>query len=295
MLTTFIQNGAEKRFIKMLQERRNLGKNLGSVLLCAFSTENFRTTPESVLPLLDNILGSLGGELYFCDDGDLLVYWRGGNHLTQESIMSVLHRLLTKELSSINNEKIFKFYDLKIRSPEIKMILLEKIQRPKIEQRKTSVDAPSSPTVITPLELSDLQQESFDAALMRRNTKENPEIMVVEDQHFSRILLLGLFNKEYRCFGAKDAKEAISNFSVYAPDIIFLDIELPDQNGHELAKFFKSLDPLVHIVMVTANHYQKDVKKAIENQVNGFVVKPYNKQKLLNAIESHKKFKLKKG
>jgi len=133
------------------------------------------------------------------------------------------------------------------------------------------------------------------AELVRRKPRENPEIMVVEDQHFSRILLLGLFNKEYRCFGAKDAKEAISNFSVYAPDIIFLDIELPDQNGHELAKLFKSIDPQVHIVMVTANHYQKDVKKAIENQVNGFVVKPYNKQKLLNTIESHKKYKLKKG
>ncbi len=73
-------------------------------------------------------------------------------------------------------------------------------------------------------------------------------------------------------------------YLTYAPDIVFLDIELPDIEGHRLAQLLKAIDPNAYIVMVTANNYAEDVAKAIENGAKGFIVKPYSKDKIIEAI-----------
>jgi CheY-like chemotaxis protein len=296
MLVKFIQNGAERRFLKTLEERCKVGPHLGCVLFCSFSKASFKTTPDQILPLVKDILSDHSGELYFCDDGDLLIYWRGRINEISKYIIKTLRDNFPRELLSSKDENIFKVFELHNGAEDLRLLVRQKVQSlPKVEEKKISSAPPPPPQKQTKLELSPLQRESLPISLMRRQSRETIEIMIVEDQDFSRKLLMGLFNKEYTCLGAKDGREAIHYFALHAPDIIFLDIELPDQDGHGLANFFKSLDPFVHIVMVTGNHYKKDVEKARENKVQGFIAKPYNKQKLLNVIEAHEKYKLKKG
>jgi CheY-like chemotaxis protein len=50
--------------------------------------------------------------------------------------------------------------------------------------------------------------------------------------------------------------------------------------------FYLLVDARAFIVMVTGNNYQKDVDRAKENGVNGFIAKPYNKQSIYNAVQS---------
>ena len=69
-----------------------------------------------------------------------------------------------------------------------------------------------------------------------------------------------------------------------------LDIELPDLSGHALATLFRQTDPDGFISMVTSNNYLKDVEQARENNVQGFVVKPYTKQKILDVVAQYSKF-----
>lgn len=154
---------------------------------------------------------------------------------------------------------------------------------------------PLSPPQQTKLELSAHQRDALQKVLSRRPLRPKLEILIVEDQDFSRKLLMGLLQREHVCFGARNAFEAIHYFAEHAPDIIFLDIELPDQDGHGLAGLFKKLDPQTYIVMVTGNSYKKDVEKARENQVHGFIAKPYSKQSIFNAIDVYSKSKLKRS
>jgi two-component system chemotaxis response regulator CheY len=143
-------------------------------------------------------------------------------------------------------------------------------------------------------EFSENQKVLLKHAILHRNKRAETAVLIIEDQAFSRMLMLNVLGKRYPCYTAKDGKEAIDKYSVVAPNVVFLDIELPDLNGHDLAKLFKNTDPNAHIVMVTANNYTKDVLLAKDNGAEGFIIKPYNKQKILESIDNYASF-AKKG
>jgi CheY-like chemotaxis protein len=73
----------------------------------------------------------------------------------------------------------------------------------------------------------------------------------------------------------------------YAPNIMFLDIDLPKIKGHQVLSKIKTLDPKGCVVMISANSFPEDVKKAAERGASGFLAKPYTKQKLTNCIHSY--------
>jgi CheY-like chemotaxis protein len=132
---------------------------------------------------------------------------------------------------------------------------------------------------------------SLITVLTEREARKLPEILIVEDQDFSRNLLASLFEKNYRCHCAKNAQEAVSLYAEYVPDVTFHDVELPGASGHRLAELFRKYDGNSYIVMVTGNNYAKDVEMAKRNKVNGFIVKPYNKQKIMGTFETFLKRK----
>lgn len=151
------------------------------------------------------------------------------------------------------------------------------------EQAKPHENPPVSTGIWKP-DVIGMQLQALHQALHNRSVRKMPEFLIVEDQAFSRKLLAGLLEQYYHCRMASNAQQAVQLYVEYAPDITFLDIELPDADGHTLASFFKKHDPESHIVMVTGNHCAKDVEMAKANNVQGFVVKPYNKQKIMSAV-----------
>lgn len=124
----------------------------------------------------------------------------------------------------------------------------------------------------------------FRIALRLRTERERPRILVVEDQLFSRKLLFELLHHEHDVDEAENAKDGMRLYMEMAPDIVLLDIELTDQSGHKLAQFIKSIDPRAFVIMVTANNSVEDVATAKANKVDGFIVKPYNKSKVLECV-----------
>ncbi len=124
----------------------------------------------------------------------------------------------------------------------------------------------------------------FRIALRLRAEREKLRILVVEDQLFSRKLLFELLHHEHDVDEAESAKDGMRLYMEMAPDIVLLDIELTDQSGHKLAHFIKSVDPNAFVIMVTANNSVEDVATAKMNKVDGFIVKPYNKSKVLDCV-----------
>ena len=118
--------------------------------------------------------------------------------------------------------------------------------------------------------------------------REKPLALIVEDQLFSRTILHEMLRHDYRVDMAASAQEGLYLFLENAPDLVFLDIELMDESGHSLARALRAIDPKVFITMVTANHSPEDIAQAKANGVDGFIAKPYSKQKIGESLAAFK-------
>jgi two-component system chemotaxis response regulator CheY len=292
VLIQIIQDKAEERFLKMLEE--DSGRAIGhGAMHCAFGKTALRVVPDAALLLLKDLLQDRRAEIYFCADGDMVIVWRGDYRSVSEAIIKVLLAKYKSELEMFDHGKLFRFFDSQAQGEDLRLLFRSKMKQAQPEVPK-QVNQPSpEPTATAPSErdawkpeFTVEQMRSLLSVLTSRGNRKLPEILIVEDQDFSRKLLAGLFEKEYRCHSARNAQEAVSMYAEHGPDVTFLDVELPDADGHTLAGLFKKYDANSYIVMVTGNNYAKDVEMAKANKVQGFIVKPYNKQKIMGAFDA---------
>jgi two-component system chemotaxis response regulator CheY len=127
----------------------------------------------------------------------------------------------------------------------------------------------------------------------RRAEHKIMEIVVVEDDPFSRKLVHSSLNEFYAVSSAADGHNAISNYVFKAPNVMFLDIDLPDISGHEVLKKILEIDPDAYIIMLSGNGDKDNIMKAIQHGAKGFVAKPFTKDKLFTYIEKAPSFKQK--
>lgn len=139
--------------------------------------------------------------------------------------------------------------------------------------------------------LSEEEREDLALNMRERWTLFQPSILILEDQPFSQMLLSSMLSRDYPCYSAQSIKHAMEIYLEHAPCISLLDIKLDDGSGHLMAEAVRSIDPDGYLVMVTANNYQEDVEKAQANNINGFIIKPYNKKKILAALRNFKQYK----
>jgi len=92
---------------------------------------------------------------------------------------------------------------------------------------------------------------------------------------------------------ARDGKQAIDFLNktgeysgAHFPDLIFLDINIPKKNGHEVLKYIKTSETLKHIsvIMLTTSSTQSDKNQAYENFANGYITKPLGTDDIMKAI-----------
>jgi CheY-like chemotaxis protein len=76
------------------------------------------------------------------------------------------------------------------------------------------------------------------------------------------------------------------------PDLIFLDLNMPSMNGHEVLQWIKKQDALksIPVVILTTSSTHKDIKASYENAANCFITKPVDLQQFREAINSTSEF-----
>lgn len=116
----------------------------------------------------------------------------------------------------------------------------------------------------------------------KRRNREGLCILIVDDQLFSRQLLVESLRVKwnYETIATKNGLQAIESYLENAPDIVFLDIELPDYNGQQILKKISQIDSESFVVMTTANTSLDDVQQAVDSGAKGFIAKPITKTKL---------------
>lgn len=83
---------------------------------------------------------------------------------------------------------------------------------------------------------------------------------------------------------AADGSTATQLFSQYQPQLVFLDIQLPDIDGQQLLKLFKQQDQHTVVFMVSAFSSVENLKQAIENGAKAFVVKPFTASRINSLV-----------
>ena len=111
-------------------------------------------------------------------------------------------------------------------------------------------------------------------------------ILLADDLSFMRMVQKDILeDKGYRIVGeASDGIEAIEKYKALSPDIIILDITMPNMNGLDAMYNILKIDPSAKIVMCSALGQQQLIVEAIKAGVKDFIVKPFKSERMLSAI-----------
>jgi DNA-binding response OmpR family regulator len=113
----------------------------------------------------------------------------------------------------------------------------------------------------------------------------NSKALIIDDEPDICFLLKNLLQKEH--FDVKVShtlRDGIINLGEYSPQILFLDVNLPDGSGLELLKTIKHDNPRLKIVMISAYDGFLERNKAMESGANFFLSKPLKKDLILDTL-----------
>lgn len=111
-------------------------------------------------------------------------------------------------------------------------------------------------------------------------------ILIIDDEaQIRKLLQITLESNDYKVVQAETAKEGMIAAATHPPDIILLDLGLPDQNGHnvllQLREWYTK-----PIIILSVQSGEEDIVKALDNGANDYLVKPFRTGELLARIRS---------
>ncbi|HKL75930.1 MAG TPA: response regulator [Halanaerobiales bacterium] len=112
-------------------------------------------------------------------------------------------------------------------------------------------------------------------------------ILLVDDAAFMRINLKNILEKAgYEVVGqAENGKEAIKKYKDLEPDLVTMDITMPEMDGIEAVKKIREINSEANIIMCSAMGQQSMVVEAIEAGAKDFIVKPFDDDRVIEAVE----------
>ncbi|MFC3882267.1 response regulator [Bacillus songklensis] len=112
-------------------------------------------------------------------------------------------------------------------------------------------------------------------------------VLIVDDARFMRKTLASILqNAGYEVIGeAENGQEAIDHYRTLQPDLMTMDITMPQMSGIEAVKKIKDEYPDAKIIMCSAMGQQKMVVEAIEAGAKDFIVKPFDEIRVLDAMK----------
>jgi len=112
-------------------------------------------------------------------------------------------------------------------------------------------------------------------------------VLIVDDAAFMRISIKNMLTKNgYEVVGeAENGLVAVEMYKDLHPDIVTMDITMPEMTGLEALKEIVKLDPQSKVVMVSAMGQEAMVRDAIVSGAKGFIVKPFKEDGIIAAIK----------
>lgn len=113
------------------------------------------------------------------------------------------------------------------------------------------------------------------------------KVLIVDDAAFMRMMIKDILEKNgYDVIGeASNGLVAVDLYKKEKPDVVTMDITMPDMDGIEAVKQIRTFDPNAKIIMCSAMGQQSMVMDAIKSGAKDFIVKPFQADRVLEAIK----------
>ena len=109
---------------------------------------------------------------------------------------------------------------------------------------------------------------------------DRPKVLVVDDEMGPRESLRMILKPRYEIATADSGEAALKTLGTFRPDLIFMDIKMPQMDGIELLRRIKGVDPSIEVVMITAYASLETVKNALTHGAFEYLIKPFSRQDL---------------
>lgn len=112
-------------------------------------------------------------------------------------------------------------------------------------------------------------------------------VLIVDDAAFMRMMIKDILTKNGYTIAAEaeNGKIAIDKYNEVKPDLVLMDITMPEMDGIQALKGIKAIDPAASVIMCSAMGQQAMVIEAIQSGAKDFIVKPFQAERVLEAVK----------
>ena len=116
------------------------------------------------------------------------------------------------------------------------------------------------------------------------------KIMLVDDAAFMRMMVKNSLSKggfaDAEFIEAQDGAEAVQKYDEVSPDLVIMDITMPNMDGLTALKKIRAAHPDAKVIMCTAMGQESMVIDAIKSGAKDFVVKPFNAERITSTVKT---------
>ena len=111
-------------------------------------------------------------------------------------------------------------------------------------------------------------------------------ILICDDAAFMRMMIKDILTKNgYNIAGeAENGAKAVEKYAEVKPDLVLMDITMPEMDGIAALKKIKELDPKASVIMCSAMGQQAMVIESIQSGAKDFIVKPFQADRVIEAV-----------
>jgi two-component system, chemotaxis family, chemotaxis protein CheY len=112
------------------------------------------------------------------------------------------------------------------------------------------------------------------------------KILIVDDAEFLRVRISKMLSGDgFEVFEAENGLKAVECYQKLHPDLVLMDVTMPEMDGLTALKEIRKLDPHAKVIMLTALGQESVVLEAVKSGARDFVVKPFERDRVMSAIK----------
>ncbi|MFN3701688.1 MAG: response regulator transcription factor [Alphaproteobacteria bacterium] len=216
---------------------------------------------EDLLRVLDDVPNAYMAQIYICQDMDVFVLMQG---FMQRHFADFIQNLADytghAELARLGH-----IYEVGHDWATLEKYCLSKLHAIEAAQKQADREAKKIAAELRVTEiLSSLSIQDIPQIPQRRMDNKHYNILVVDDDALTRTLIGNLLGGPLKTVYAHNGQEAIREYITAAPDVVFLDIGLPDIHGHQILESLMQIDPQAYIIMISGNKDKRNIMQSLD-------------------------------
>lgn len=237
--------------------------------------------------VIEPLLKQEDGSIFYCEDGEIVVLSSAVPKKIVDTVIDQMTYLFADYVADNSVESFCTHYDLSVNWDTLYQLTHKKcaaVQAALPTLPSTHASEPKTAATTSASILETMEKDIAEQNFSQPRNRDKPCVLVVEDDPLSQRLVGNILKKDHEVINAATGLEAYDAYLLNAPDIVFMDIGLPDTNGHQLLKRFIKINPDAYIIMLSGNGTKEAILTAMQLGAKGFVGKPFSQEKLLHYI-----------